>query len=80
MRKVVTEGTGSIMNVSKYKAYGKTGTAEYTSDKNKTHSWFVGFAKKGKKEIAIAVVMEGAGAGSSFALPLAKKVFDKYYE
>ncbi len=80
MRKVVTEGTGSIMNVSKYKAYGKTGTAEYTSDKNKTHSWFVGFAKKGKKEIAIAVVMEGAGAGSSFALPLAKNVFDKYYE
>ena len=79
MRKVITDGTGSIMNVSSYRAYGKTGTAEYNSDKNDTHSWFVGFAKKGDKKIAIAVIMEGAGAGSSYALPLAKKVFDKYY-
>lgn len=79
MRAVVTDGTASIMANSNYEAYGKTGTAEYTSDKNLAHSWFVGFAEYNNKKIAIAVIMEGAGAGSQYATPLAKEVFDAYF-
>ena len=79
MRHVVTEGTASALNTSAYKAYGKTGSAEYTADKNKTHSWFVGFAKKDGKKIAVAIIMEGAGSGSSHAVPLAKKMFEAYF-
>jgi peptidoglycan glycosyltransferase len=78
MRYVVTNGTGRKLSGASYKAYGKTGTAEYSSDKRESHSWFVGFAKKGKKKIAVAVVMEGAGAGSAYALPLAGRIFDTY--
>ena len=78
MRYVVTNGTGRRLNVSKYRAYGKTGTAEYSSNKRQSHSWFVGFAKKGKKKIAVAVVMEGAGSGSAYAVPLAGRMFDTY--
>lgn len=78
MRYVVTNGTGRVVNSSAYTAYGKTGTAEFSSNKNEAHSWFVGFAKKGDKKIAVAVIMEGAGAGSSHAAPLARKLFETY--
>ena len=78
MRGVVTEGTGSALASDAYKAYGKTGSAEYSSDKNATHSWFVGFAKTDEKEIAVAVIMEGAGSGSSHAVPVARAMFDEY--
>ena len=79
MRGVVTEGTASALSTDAYKAYGKTGSAEYTSDKNATHSWFVGFAKTDEKEIAVAVIMEGAGSGSSHAVPVARAMFDNYF-
>ena len=78
MRYVVTDGTGRVVNSSAYTAYGKTGTAEFSSNKNEAHSWFVGFAKKGEKKIAVAVIMEGAGAGSSHAAPLARSLFETY--
>lgn len=78
MRYVVTNGTGRVVNSSSYEAYGKTGTAEFSSNKDEAHSWFIGFAKKGKKKIAVAVIMEKGGAGSSHAAPLAKQLFDAY--
>ncbi len=80
MRSVVTDGTGSALMTDKYDAYGKTGTAEFSSNKDEAHSWFVGFAEKDGKKIAIAVVMEGAGSGSAHAVPLAKSVFDAYFQ
>lgn len=81
MRAVVTEGTGTSLQSDRYTVYGKTGTAEYTSDKDNTHSWFVGYATDASgKEIAVAVIMEGAGYGSRHAVPLAKKMFDVYFQ
>ena len=79
MRAVVTDGTASALLSDNYKAYGKTGSAEYTSDKNATHSWFVGFAKKDGKEVAVAVILEGAGSGSSHAVPVVRAMLDAYY-
>lgn len=80
MRSVVTDGTGRGLNTDRYTAYGKTGTAEYNSAGD-SHAWFIGFAEQeGKPDIAIAVIMEGAGAGSSFAVPAAKIVFDAYFQ
>jgi len=79
MSAVVQEGTGTKLKDQSYEAYGKTGTAEY-SDNGDSHAWFVGFAhQEGKKDIAIAVVVEGAGLGSSYAVPIAKDVFYAYY-
>lgn len=80
MRYVVTDGTASALNTDRYTVYGKTGTAEYNSNKNDNHSWFVGYARDAYgKEIAIAIIMEGAGSGSSHAVPLAKKCLEAYY-
>ena len=81
MRAVVTEGTGTSLQSDRYTVYGKTGTAEYNSDKDDTHAWFVGYATDASgKEIAVAVIMEGAGYGSRQAAPLAKKMFDVYFQ
>ncbi|MCR5397818.1 MAG: penicillin-binding protein 2 [Lachnospiraceae bacterium] len=79
MRYVVTDGTASKLQSDLYEAFGKTGSAEYNSNKDETHSWFVGYAKSGDKEIAVAVVLEGAGSGSAYAVPVAKTMFDTYF-
>ena len=80
MRLVITDGTGQGLISDDYTAYGKTGTAEYTDDKQSTHSWFTGFAEKDGKKIAVAVIMEGAGTASAHAVPLTKSLFDTYFQ
>lgn len=79
MRDVVTKGTGRKLNTTAYDAYGKTGSAEYETGSKRTHSWFTGFADNGEKKIAISVIVEGSGSGSSFAVPVTKQVFDTYF-
>ncbi len=80
MKEVVEDGTGSVLKDAGYDAYGKTGSAEFGANKGDSHAWFVGYAKKeGKPDIAVAVIMEGAGAGSSHAAPAAKQIFDAYF-
>ena len=79
MELTVKSGTATKLQSSKYSAAGKTGTAE-VNDK-KPHSWFIGFAsQEGTGDIAISVIVENAGAGSDYAVPIAKKVFDAYYK
>lgn len=81
MAEVVNSGTGTKLKGQSYKAYGKTGTAQVSdSDANKTNAWFVGYAsKKGYNDIAIAVIVEHSGTGSKYAIPVAKRVFDLYF-
>lgn len=78
MRSTVENGTATKLQSDAYTAYGKTGTAQTTSDLDKTNAWFVGYAEYNGKEIAIAVVVEDSGSGSSYAVPIAKKIFDCY--
>ena len=80
MKGVVSEGTGTKLSGQSYTAAGKTGSAEFTSSSGDgTHSWFVGYASfDGKEDIAIAVIVEDSGAGSEYAVPAAKKIFDAY--
>ena len=80
MRETVEVGTAKRLNKDTYTAYGKTGTAQTTNDLNKTNAWFVGYAEYEGKEIAIAVVVEDSGAGSTYAVPIAEKIFDLYFK
>lgn len=80
MRSAIVEGTASKLNTDAYTAYGKTGTAQTSKDLDVTNAWFVGYAEMDGREIAIAVVVEDSGAGSKYAVPIAKKVFDTYFE
>lgn len=79
MRAVCEYGTGKNMAYSNYKAYGKTGTAELDK-KDKINSWFMGFATKGKRKVAIAVVLEDIYQGEDSAVDCAKEIFDAYFD
>jgi len=55
---------------------GKTGTAQ--NPHGKDHSIFVAFAPKDNPQIAIAVYVENAGFGSTFAAPIASLLIEEY--
>lgn len=80
MEKVVTDGTGSDLNGRNYNAAGKTGSAEYSNTKGESHAWFTGYASNEEMgEIAVTVIVEGGGSGSGTAVPVARAVFDAYF-
>ena len=80
MQEVVEHGTASALKNDVYTVAGKTGTAEYSSDKEKTHSWFVGFTNVENPDIVISVVVENASNSGVSAVSVANKVLDKYYQ
>jgi penicillin-binding protein 2 len=55
---------------------GKTGTAE--NPHGKPHSTFMAFAPKDNPKIAVAVYVENAGAGATWAAPVASLIIEKY--
>jgi penicillin-binding protein 2 len=74
-----------------YKIAGKTGTAqvkalsqgeeydeEQTPEHLRDHALFIAFAPADDPQIAVAVVVENGGSGSSAAAPIARKVMDAY--
>lgn len=77
---VTDYGTAKAFADSKYNIAGKTGSAEYSGDKKKSHAWFTGFSEYEGKKLVVTVIAEGAGSGSEVAVPVAKEVFDKFYE
>ncbi len=79
MSDVVTYGTGTALGGAEYTVAGKTGTAEYSSDKEKSHSWFTGFSNIENPELVLSVVVESADNSGMSAVTVAKKVFDAYY-
>ena len=79
MTQVVEKGTASKLKGLSYTAAGKTGSAEFNSSKSDSHAWFTGFAPAEDPQICITVIVEDAGSGGSFAVPIAKRVFDAYF-
>ena len=74
-----------------YEFAGKTGTAqviqldvnrdqENIPEKFRDHALFIAFAPLPNPEVAIAVVLENAGSGSSAAAPVARELLDYYME
>jgi peptidoglycan glycosyltransferase len=56
---------------------GKSGTAQLGGDAA-PHSWFIGFAPADNPQIAVAVVVEGGGAGAQRAVPMAGDLMTYY--
>ena len=78
MTAVTEYGTASVLNGQSYTAAGKTGTAEYSSDKEKDHSWFIGMSNVDNPDLVVSVIIESAD-GSAKAVNIAKQVFDAYH-
>ena len=79
MSDVVQEGTASRLKGLSYTAAGKTGSAEYGTVKGDSHAWFTGFAPVENPEVCVTIIIEGAGAGGDYAVPIAKRIFDAYF-
>ena len=76
MRLAVEAGTGYTAYVPGLDLCGKTGTAQ--NPHGRDHSVFVGFAPWYDPKIAIAVIVENAGWGATWAAPIASLVAEKY--
>ena len=86
-------GTARRLNHNlSYTLAGKTGTAqvfgldpeetyiaEKYEEKLRDHALFTGFAPVENPQVAIAIIVENAGSGSSKAAPIAKAVLDVYF-
>lgn len=84
MQDVVDRGTAMGARIEGISIAGKTGTAENYGiingrrEKLKNHSWFVCFAPRENPTIAIAVIVENAGFGATWATPMASLMMEKY--
>ena len=76
MEAAVTGGTAQIAAIKDIIVCGKTGTAQ--NNHGKDHSIFIAFAPKDDPKIAIAVYVENAGFGSTYAAPVASLMMEKY--
>ena len=79
MEAVVNEGTASKLKGLSYTAAGKTGSAEFNSGTSDSHAWFTGYAPADDPEVCVTIIVENAGSGGSYAVPIAKRIFDAYF-
>ena len=89
---VTTGGTASVAaRGAAYSIAGKTGTAQVFSvgqtekynekevaERLRDHALFVAFAPAEAPKLAVAVLVENGGFGSSAAAPIARAIFDAY--
>jgi penicillin-binding protein 2 len=78
MSLVFDGGSGSARwyKLDSIPACGKTGTAQNPHGEN--HALFMAFAPRVNPKIAIAVVVENAGYGATYAAPIASLIMEKY--
>ena len=79
MRAAVEWGTAMNAYLPWVSVAGKTGTAEVGGPDTEPHSWFASYAPANDPEIAVVVIVENAGEGSSVAAPLTRQVVEAYY-
>lgn len=79
MSAVVEKGTATKLKDQAYTAAGKTGSAEYNNVKGDSHAWFTGFAPVEDPEVCVTIIVEGAGSGGDYAVPIARRIFDAYF-
>ena len=86
------KGTGRRIGYNaKYKIAGKTGTSQVkgikqnevynkklTPERFRDHALFIAYAPADDPKIAVAVIVENGGHGSSAAAPIARKLMDEY--
>ncbi len=76
MHDVVEHGTAYIARIPGIEICGKTGTAQ--NPHGQDHSVFFAFAPKDHPKIAIAVIVENAGFGATWAAPIASLMLEQY--
>ena len=80
MRRVIygEHGTGTRAQIEGIEIAGKSGTAQ--GPRGNDDAWFVAFAPCDEPAIAVAVVVEGGGAGGFVAGPVARQVMEAFFD
>ncbi|CAN5550726.1 penicillin-binding protein 2 [soil metagenome] len=76
MRLAVEAGTGARTRHPVFSQGGKTGTVQNPQGDN--HSMYIGFGPVENSRIAVAVMVENAGFGSTVAAPIASLVMEQF--
>ena len=76
MGRVMVYGTGRHFAIDSLHMAGKTGTAQ--NPHGRDHAIFIGFAPLEDPQIAVAVVVENAGFGATWACPIASMMIEQY--
>ncbi len=71
MRECVTAGSCKLLQSLPFQAGGKTGTAQWSSNKD-NHAWFTSIAPYDSPEIVVTVMVEEGEEGASAAMPIAR--------
>ena len=80
MRGAVEFGTGTAAKIPGLPVSGKTGTAE-TGVRGRNTTWFICFAGRGDRQVAVAVVVEQqASTGGQTAAPIARDVLQALFD
>lgn len=69
-------GTARFYKMDSIRQCGKTGTVQ--NPHGKDHSMFIAFAPYDNPKIALAVIVENSGYGSTWAAPVASLMIEKY--
>jgi len=78
MRAAVKDGSGRhYANLRDVEVAGKTGTAQNPHGEN--HGWFITYAPYDDPKIAIAVLIEQGGFGSTSAAPIAGLLMEQFF-
>ena len=76
MELAVEAGTARIAQIDSVSVAGKTGTAQ--NPRGDDHSVFIGYAPVDDPEIAVGILVENAGYGSTAAAPIASLMMEQY--
>ncbi len=79
MRDNITYGSGRALSNMAFSIAGKTGTAQWHSEKD-YHAWFTAFAPYENPEIVVTVLLEEGGEGSAVSVPVARDILQAWWE
>jgi penicillin-binding protein 2 len=69
-------GTAQVVEISQGEEYDEETLSEF----DRKHAWFIAFAPVENPTIALAVLVENGGGGSSVAAPVARAVIDAHMQ
>ncbi|MCK9360767.1 penicillin-binding protein 2 [Patescibacteria group bacterium] len=79
MRDNITYGSGRALSTMPFPVAGKTGTAQWHSEKD-YHAWFTSFAPYENPEIVVTVLLEEGGEGSAVSVPVARDILQAWWD
>ncbi|MCD4693946.1 penicillin-binding protein 2 [bacterium] len=79
MRQTVQYGSGRSLNSLDVEVAGKTGTAQWSSEKD-PHAWFTSFAPYDNPEIVVTVLVEEGEEGTYISVPITKEIIKYYFD